>query len=76
MEDEIDVTAFMNNDGSQIVNAIDAASEQNRSTWLTVDGVRVAAIVPVADREFADSAMNETLAALSPLSRMRGDVQL
>lgn len=35
----------------KIMDAIDAASDQDRRTWLISDGKRVAAIVPVSDAE-------------------------
>jgi hypothetical protein len=35
-----------------LVDAIDLASDQDRLSWITASGKRVAAIVPVADAEY------------------------
>lgn len=55
---ELDITHLPGSDGVQtdprcheVMDAIDAASDQDRRTWLISDGKRVAAIVPVSDAE-------------------------
>lgn len=46
-----------------ILNAIDLASDQDKMTWLTADGKRVAAIVPVDVAEAAEQAAAEQAVA-------------
>lgn len=37
-----------------LIDAVDLASDQDQATWLTSDGKRIAAIVPVDMAEYAD----------------------
>jgi hypothetical protein len=38
----------------QVADAIDAAADQDQITWITEDGKKVAAIVPVEVAEYAE----------------------
>lgn len=52
---ELDLNGYSTEDlHYEIVSAIDLASDQNQATWLTEDGKRIAAIVPVDMAEYAD----------------------
>jgi len=71
MPDEIEITET-EDDWVEVVDAIDAASDQNRVTWLKDgQGKRIAAIVPVDLAEFAMRHPWESPAELSPALRER-----
>jgi hypothetical protein len=73
MED-VDITEFADQDTSQVINAIDAAASQNEITWLTEDGRRVAAVVPVDVAEAHEQWLANVLASSptpEPGSRVR-----
>jgi hypothetical protein len=72
MPAEIDVTALLAvSSASQpnlidnLVDAIDAASDQDHKTYLTVDGKRIAAIVPVDVAEEDELTTDAVVRAVS-----------
>jgi hypothetical protein len=48
-------------DYARLMNAVDAASSQDQITWLTENGKRVAAVVPVDVAEAHEAAIAEVL---------------
>jgi hypothetical protein len=52
--------------GEQFMNAADLASDQDQPTWLTRDGKRVAAIVPVDVLEHGESRLAMLLRTKNP----------
>ena len=47
MSNELDFVDALRSGGGPVADAVDAAAAQDQITWLTEDGKRIAAIVPV-----------------------------
>jgi hypothetical protein len=56
MTDSIEISGIERMYADDLLDAIDAASDQDKMTWVKRDGKRVAAIVPVSEAEAIEVA--------------------
>lgn len=65
---ELDIAKFLTDRSdeayelSQVIGAVDNASDQDKITWLTTDGKRIAAVVPVEVAEYYEQRMTVAVA--------------